>query len=55
MIPTRESVLPLDELTDAYMKHVVAVCDGNISQASKRLGVARQTLYRRLPELKDVG
>lgn len=55
MIPTRESVLPLDELTDAYMRHVVAVCGGNITQASKRLGVARQTLYRRLPELKDVG
>lgn len=49
-VPTRDSVVPLSKITDAYMRHVLAICDGNVSEAAKRMGVARQTVYRRLPE-----
>ncbi|KRG63263.1 ATPase AAA [Stenotrophomonas humi] len=30
------------------MRHALDACDGNVSQAAKRLGVNRSTLYRRL-------
>lgn len=38
----------LQELTLDAMRHALDACDGNVSQAAKRLGVNRSTLYRRL-------
>jgi two-component system, response regulator RegA len=31
-----------------YIEYVLAECDGNISQAAKRLGLHRQSLQRKL-------
>jgi DNA-binding NtrC family response regulator len=39
---------PLDQLETAYMRRVVEACDGNMSEAARRLGIDRRTLYRRL-------
>ncbi|MDP2304981.1 MAG: sigma-54 dependent transcriptional regulator [Pseudomonadota bacterium] len=39
---------PLEEVELAYMQKVVAACGGNMSEASRRLGIDRRTLYRRL-------
>ena len=38
----------LDALTLEAMRQALAACEGNVSQAAKRLGVNRSTLYRRL-------
>jgi DNA-binding NtrC family response regulator len=38
----------LDEVELAYIQRVVAACDGNVSEAARRLGIDRRTLYRRL-------
>jgi transcriptional regulator of acetoin/glycerol metabolism len=38
----------LQALTLEAMRHALDACDGNVSQAAKRLGVNRSTLYRRL-------
>jgi DNA-binding NtrC family response regulator len=42
------SARPLDEIELAYMRTVVAACGGNMSEAARRLGIDRRTLYRRL-------
>ena len=42
----------LDELEEAEINRVLQECNGNISKAAKRLGVARATLYRRLKSQK---
>jgi transcriptional regulator of acetoin/glycerol metabolism len=38
----------LREVEDAYIAEVMAWSEGNISKASKTLGINRRTLYRRL-------
>ncbi|MBD9536135.1 sigma-54-dependent Fis family transcriptional regulator [Stenotrophomonas sp. STM01] len=38
----------LQEMTLEVMRQALAACNGNVSQAAKRLGVNRSTLYRRL-------
>jgi transcriptional regulator of acetoin/glycerol metabolism len=38
----------LDGLTREAMRAALAACDGNVSQAARRLGIHRSTLYRRL-------
>ncbi len=38
----------LDELELDAIRRVLEQCDGNISQASKRLGISRNTIYRKL-------
>jgi DNA-binding NtrC family response regulator len=40
----------LGELELAYMRRVVEACGGNMSEAARRLGIDRRTLYRRLSE-----
>lgn len=39
-------VIPLANLERAYIKWVLEQCDGNVSKASKALGVSRTTIYR---------
>jgi sigma-54 dependent transcriptional regulator, acetoin dehydrogenase operon transcriptional activator AcoR len=38
----------LDEMTKQTMRQALAISDGNVSQAARRLGINRSTLYRRL-------
>lgn len=42
------SARPLGEVELAYMRKVVTACAGNMSEAARRLGIDRRTLYRRL-------
>lgn len=38
----------LNELEVETISNVLQACDGNISEASKRLGISRNTIYRKL-------
>lgn len=40
--------LTLDELKVRHIREIVAACDGNLSEAARRLGINRQTLYNLL-------
>lgn len=42
------AVRPLGDLQDEAIRQALAQCGGNITQASRRLGVSRNTIYRRL-------
>ncbi|HAA53219.1 MAG TPA: hypothetical protein DCE42_00605 [Myxococcales bacterium] len=42
-----EDDLRLDTAMAHYIEFVLELCDGNITQAAKRLGITRQTLRRR--------
>ena len=48
-VPARSVQSPdtLDALTEAAIQDALAACGGNISEAARRLGVHRSTLYRR--------
>jgi len=41
---------PLSEVEHAYIRHVLAACNGNRSAASRLLGIGRNTLLRKLQE-----
>jgi transcriptional regulator of acetoin/glycerol metabolism len=38
----------LQSLSEAAIQRAVATCQGNMSEAARRLGISRNTLYRRL-------
>ena len=40
--------LPLEEVELRYLREVVAACGGNMSEAARRLGIDRRTLYRKV-------
>ncbi|MCX7996045.1 MAG: sigma-54 dependent transcriptional regulator [candidate division WOR-3 bacterium] len=42
---------PLKKLEDTEIKKALKECKGNISEAAKRLGISRSTLYRKLKSL----
>ncbi len=42
--------LPLEDLQRTYMRKVLDACGGNMSEAARRLGVDRRTLYRWMAE-----
>lgn len=41
-------LLPLEDLTNRYIRHVLEVCGGNNAKAARALGVAPSTLWRHL-------
>jgi DNA-binding NtrC family response regulator len=45
--------LTLSQLERAYIDLVVADCGGNLSEAARRLGISRKTLYERLAADQD--
>jgi Nif-specific regulatory protein len=45
----------LEEVERAYIRHVLARCGGNRSQAARELGIARNTLARKLGEEEGAG
>jgi len=48
-VQTAHNELPtLRELTDEYIRHVWALCDGNRSQTARLLGLSRQGLHDRM-------
>ena len=55
-VATEEGFTPmgtLEEVELAYIRHVLGRCNGNRSQAARILGIARNTLARRLGEAED--
>lgn len=44
--PRFDHMMSLDEMDRAYVRWVLAQCDGNISTAAKKLKISRSTLYR---------
>jgi sigma-54 dependent transcriptional regulator, acetoin dehydrogenase operon transcriptional activator AcoR len=44
----RGEIERLDEMTKQTMRQALAISHGNVSQAARRLGINRSTLYRRL-------
>ena len=47
-VPIPERFQSLDRHEREYIEYVLAECDGNISQAARRLGLHRQSLQRKL-------
>jgi two-component system response regulator RegA len=47
-LPVAEEFQSLDRHEREYIEFVLAKCDGNISQAARRLGLHRQSLQRKL-------
>jgi len=41
-------VRPLRDVERAYVRHVLELCDGNRSEAARRLGIGRNTLLRKI-------
>jgi sigma-54 dependent transcriptional regulator, acetoin dehydrogenase operon transcriptional activator AcoR len=48
----RGEIERLDEMTKQTMRQALAISHGNVSQAARRLGINRSTLYRRLLDEK---
>ena len=46
--PTSAAPLTLDEIEIETIRKALAAANGNISVASKRLGISRNTIYRKL-------
>jgi len=50
--PVTEPLQNLDQLSRAAIRQALQSSGGNMSQAARRLGISRQTLYRKLAALK---
>ncbi|MDO8608106.1 MAG: sigma-54 dependent transcriptional regulator [Phaeospirillum sp.] len=48
--PRFDHMMSLDEMDRAYVRWVLAQCDGNISTAARKLKISRSTLYRYVEE-----
>jgi DNA-binding NtrC family response regulator len=45
---TAADLEPLEAFERRAIEHALAVCNGNLAQAARALGVARNTLYNKL-------
>lgn len=43
-----KEILSLNEMEAEYIKRVLSVCDNNVSEAARRLGVSRTTIYKNI-------
>ncbi len=48
------NIEPLKEIEDNEIKKALQDCNGKITEAARRLGISRATLYRRIKKIKDV-
>jgi DNA-binding NtrC family response regulator len=48
LFPTSEDIPRVEDVEEQLIQRALHLCDGNVSQASERLGLSRATLYRRL-------
>jgi transcriptional regulator with PAS, ATPase and Fis domain len=53
--PVEVSSITLEELEMNHIKATLAACDGNMSQAAKRLGINRSTLSRKMKRYRLTG
>ncbi|MDP2833409.1 MAG: sigma-54-dependent Fis family transcriptional regulator [Pseudomonadota bacterium] len=49
-LPTRESILPLDQAERRYVRQALTQLDGDRKELARRLGISERTLYRKLAE-----
>ena len=45
-----DSLLPLSEMERNYIRKALEVCQRNHTEAARRLGISRSTLWRKLKE-----
>lgn len=46
LITRGDDLVTLEEVCDAYIHHVLAVCSGNKLKAASKLGIGRTSLWR---------
>jgi two-component system repressor protein LuxO len=45
--PASVEIMPLADMERAYVERAIALCDGNIQLAARRLGISASTIYRK--------
>jgi two-component system repressor protein LuxO len=45
--PASTEIMPLADMERAYVERAIALCDGNIQLAARRLGISASTIYRK--------
>ena len=43
---SRDEIVPIEDLKRRAVEHALRVCDGNIEETARRLGITRSTVYR---------
>jgi two-component system repressor protein LuxO len=46
-------IVPLNEVEKFYIERAIELCDGNISQSAKYLGINPSTIYRKLQQWRE--
>jgi transcriptional regulator with PAS, ATPase and Fis domain len=44
----------MSEYEEMYIKHILEQCEGNVANASKKMGIHRSVLYRKLKKISEV-
>ncbi len=50
-VTTAEDIPTMEYVEARVIEHAVALCEGNLVQAARRLGISRATIYRRIGKL----
>ena len=50
---TPDEIVPLDDLKRRALDHALRLCDGNVEETARRLGVTRSTVYRLLKRTRE--
>ena len=51
VLPTVDAAMMLRVQSERTVRQIVQACAGNLSEAARRLGISRNTLYRKMREL----